>query len=82
MEKKTRTYLSVSLTVQLIVCLSAGLYIWLAIYLFVTLSVYLVSSELITSKRSTGLSKILATSRATFPCPSITAVSALKSGSS
>ena len=36
----------------------------------------------VTSNSSIGLSRILATSRATFPCPSMTAVSALKSGSS
>ena len=32
MEKKTRTYLSVSLTVQLIVCLSAGLSVFLSVH--------------------------------------------------
>jgi len=36
----------------------------------------------ITSNSSIGLSRILATSRATFPCPSMTAASVLKSGSS
>lgn len=79
-------YLSVCLfdssTDCLSVCLSVFLSVHLIGYLSFCHSMYLVSSDLITSKRSTGLSKILATSRATFPCPSITAVSALKSGSS
>ena len=38
MEKKTRTYLSVSLTVQLIVCLSAGLSVFLSVHLIGYLS--------------------------------------------
>ena len=38
MEKKTRTYLSVSLTVQLIVCLSAGLLVFLSVHLIGYLS--------------------------------------------
>ena len=38
MEKKTCTYLSVSLTVQLIVCLSAGLSVFLSVHLIGYLS--------------------------------------------